>query len=341
VMKSLVLSYLSLYFCEEIPFALKIKALSQAKKLDILFDEYPEIFEKSNQLIWKEKALDEYQICQSEAIEIICFEQANYPLKLKEINDPPILLFVKGNNALLNKSSLSIVGTRRASLYGKKVVEEICSGLKNYQPVIISGFARGIDFYAHRFAVENQLETLAVFATGIGKPYPKENLYLIDEILNSGGLLLSEQPFNSGAKPYNFVQRNRLIAALSEACIVVESRTSGGSLNTANLAHSYSIPIYAVPGRLQDLNSQGCLNLLKEFKAQVYIDPSSLVNDLYWKQPKIDSELLNFFPLRSEIHFETLLEESGFELNKLQRELLQLEIQKKVYSKGFGYYELI
>ncbi|MDA8595732.1 DNA-processing protein DprA [Flavobacteriaceae bacterium] len=340
-MKSLILSYLSLYFCEEISFAIKIKALSQAKKLDTLFDQHPEFFEKSNDLIYKEKAADEYRICQSEGIEIICFEHEDYPLKLKEINDPPMLLFVKGNKTLLHRLSLSIVGTRRASLYGKKVVEEICTGLKNHQPVIISGFARGIDFYAHRFAVENGLETLAVFATGIGKPYPKENLYFIDDILSSGGLLLSEQPFNSGAKPYNFVQRNRLIAALSQACIVVESRVSGGSLNTANLAYSYSIPVYAVPGRLQDLNSAGCLNLLKEFKAQVYVDLPSLLNDLYWDKPEPNSEILNFFPLRSEIHFETLLEESGYELNKLQQELLELEIQQKIYAKGFGYYELI
>lgn len=208
----------------------------------------------------------------------------HYPCRLLECPDAPLLLYVAGQAELNEGPVLSVVGTRKATPYGKSLCREIISGFKQLgiKPVIVSGLAFGIDITAHRTALENDLPTVAVLPTGIDTIYPSAHLDIAEQILEHGAVL-SEFPPKTGGHRHNFLQRNRIIAGLADATLVVESKTDGGAQITAHLALGYSRDVLAVPGRPSDICSQGCNNLIRMNKAALVTSAQDIADVLQWE----------------------------------------------------------
>ena len=177
--------------------------------------------------------------------------------------DAPILLFSKGNINWDNRRLISVVGTRKASAYGLSMCKELIKELSPFSPIIVSGLAYGIDSCAHKEALKNNLQTIGVLAHGLDNIYPKTNLNLARDITNKGGLLTEFLSYSKLVRE-NFVRRNRIVAGLAEATIVIESKVKGGAMITARMANSYNREVFAVPARLNDRYSGGCLELIKK-----------------------------------------------------------------------------
>ena len=218
-------------------------------------------------------------------IKVTSFLDDDYPEKLKHCIDGPILLFQKGNINLKEKRIISIVGTRKITNYGKSFLKEFISEVKKYDPIIISGLAYGIDIFAHQLAMENNLQTIAVLAHGLDNIYPKIHKKEAVKMLENGGLF-TEFWSNTNPDRENFVKRNRIVAGLSEATIVIESVEKGGSLITADIANSYNRDVFAVPGRVTDIYSKGCNQLIKSNKAAMITSVKDLEYILNWKTEK-------------------------------------------------------
>lgn len=228
------------------------------------------------------KAEKELQFIAQENIFTTYFQEESYPERLKHCYDSPVLLFQAGNINLQNRRMISIVGTRQITSYGMEFTKKLIEDLAPLNPVIISGFAYGVDIYAHQTAMEFGLQTIGVLAHGLNQIYPKTHKKYMAKMEQNGGFLTE---FWSTSKPdkENFIKRNRIVAGISEATIVIESAEKGGSLVTANLANEYNRDVFAVPGRVSDKYSQGCNNLIKTQRANLMTSAADLVYMLNWE----------------------------------------------------------
>jgi DNA processing protein len=210
-----------------------------------------------------------------------------YPERLKHCEDSPIIMYFKGNANLNKQKIISIVGTRNATQYGKEHCNELVKNLQinGHNPLIVSGLAYGIDICAHKAALKNNLSTIAVLGHGLRTLYPASHKKFAREIIDSGGLLTE---FSGKAKldPSNFVKRNRIIAGMADATIVVESGAKGGSLITADIANSYNRDVFAFPGRVNDKQSIGCNRLIKTNRAALIENINDLEYMLGWEKHK-------------------------------------------------------
>ena len=229
-----------------------------------------------------EIADQELQFIKSNAIKAAYFQDQNYPDRLKQCIDGPVLLFSSGNINLKNKKIISIVGTRQITSYGMEFCRKLIEDLAPLDPVIISGFAYGVDILAHQLAMDNQLQTIGVLAHGLNQIYPKTHKKDVAKLEQNGGFM-TEFWSSSNPEKENFVRRNRIVAGISEATIVIESADKGGSLITANLANDYNRDVFAVPGRVTDKYSQGCNNLIKTQKANLLTNAADLIYILNWE----------------------------------------------------------
>ncbi|HQZ24526.1 MAG TPA: DNA-processing protein DprA [Flavobacterium sp.] len=228
-----------------------------------------------------EKAEQELQFIKSNEIKVSYFQDENYPDRLKHCIDGPVLLFTSGNIDLKNKKIISIVGTRQITSYGMEFCRKLIEDLAPLDPVIISGFAYGVDIFAHQLAMEHDLQTIGVVAHGLNQIYPKTHKKYVAKVEQNGGFM-TEFWSSSNPEKENFVRRNRIVAGISEATIVIESADRGGSLITANIANDYNRDVFAVPGRTTDKYSQGCNNLIKTQKANLLSSAADLVYILNW-----------------------------------------------------------
>ncbi|WP_159946381.1 DNA-processing protein DprA [Polaribacter septentrionalilitoris] len=223
----------------------------------------------------------ELQYIQKNNIEYSYFLEEDYPKNLHNCIDSPILLFKDGNLDFTNQKIISIVGTRNVSSYGRTFCNQLIDELKEYNPIIVSGFAYGVDVCAHKAAIQNNLQTIAVLAHGFEQIYPKVHKKYIHQVNENGGFLTEfwseEQPLRE-----NFLKRNRIVAGISKATIIIESAEKGGSLVTADIANSYNRDVFAVPGRTSDIYSKGCNNLIKNNKAHLLNSASDLITMLNW-----------------------------------------------------------
>ncbi len=224
----------------------------------------------------------EYEFILRNNISCSYFRDVDYPKYLKHCVDAPILLFKRGNMQLENKKIISIVGTRNSTSYGRAFCEEFIENIAPLDPVIISGFAYGIDICAHRTAIKYGLQTIACVAHGLNQIYPKAHLKYVDEICKNGGFL-TEFWSTSNPDRENFLKRNRIIAGISEATIVIESAEKGGSLVTADMANNYNRDVFAVPGRVKDKSSLGCNNLIKGQRAHMLTSAADLIYLMNWQ----------------------------------------------------------
>ena len=199
-------------------------------------------------------------------IEEISIQNKEYPKQLKNIYDPPAKLYVLGNKELLNQSGIAIVGTRRASIYGKKVALQFSKDLSQKGINIISGLALGIDTYAHLGTLQQNSigKTIAVLGSGLDNIYPRQNIELAKQIIKRGGCLISEYPIGTKPERQNFPQRNRIISGLSNGVLVVEASEKSGALITADFALEQGREVFAVPGSVFSHTSMGTNNLIKQ-----------------------------------------------------------------------------
>lgn len=237
----------------------------------------------------------ELKFIKENAISCLYFMDNNYPEKLKHCIDGPILLFQSGNVNLKQQRLISIVGTRKITSSGVAFCEHLIEELAVFNPVIISGFAYGTDITAQKSAIKHGLQTVGCLAHGLNQIYPKVHKRYVAEIDKNGGFL-TEFWSTSNPERENFLKRNRIIAGISEATIVIESAERGGSLVTADIANSYNRDVFAVPGRTTDTQSIGCNNLIKFQKAHLLSQPMDVPYILNWelendKKPAIQKQL--------------------------------------------------
>ncbi len=284
----------------------------------------------------------ELKYIQENNIDYTYFLANDYPKNLHNCIDSPILMFKDGNINFNNHKIISIVGTRNMSSYGRDFITKLIDDLTEYNPIIVSGFAYGVDICAHKRAVKNNLQTVAVLAHGFETIYPKVHKKNIHQINENGGFLTEfwsdEQPLRE-----NFLKRNRIVAGISKATIIVESAAKGGSLVTADIANSYNRDVFALPGRATDIYSKGCNNLIKNNKAELLTSANDVVRLLNWdikEKPKKVIQKQLFLELNSNEQkvYDYLLKEGkqlldvialdcGIPLFQLSSILLQMEMK--------------
>ncbi|HEY8671288.1 MAG TPA: DNA-processing protein DprA [Terriglobales bacterium] len=211
-----------------------------------------------------ELAHDELAKATAAGIQLVAFDDIAYPARLRQIYDPPLVLYVRGNVAALAQPGIAVVGTRHPTPYGMGMAERLACDLSVRGLVIFSGLARGVDTAAHRGAIAGKAKTVAVFGTGVDAIYPKENSRLAEQILSFGGALISEFPLGTFAAPQNFPIRNRIISGISFGVLVVEAAEYSGTRITARCALEQNREVFAVPGNVTNKNSWGPNTLIKQ-----------------------------------------------------------------------------
>ena len=228
-----------------------------------------------------QKAEVELKFIQDNHIDVHFYKHNSYPDKLKHCFDAPILLFSTGNINLKQTKIISIVGTRQVTSHGAEFCRNLIAEIAPLNPIIVSGFAYGVDIVAHQAAMEHNLQTIGVLAHGLNQIYPSSHKKYCKKMEENGGFM-TEFWSNSNPDKENFVKRNRIVAGMTEATIVIESAERGGSLITASLANDYNRDVFAVPGRITDKYSLGCNNLIKTQKANLLTSAADLIYMLNW-----------------------------------------------------------
>ena len=251
---------------------------------------------------------------EKESVEVIFYTDKKYPSRLKGIPDSPSVLYAKGNIDFENPKSVAIVGTRQATEYGKEQVESLIRDLAAHHPLIVSGLAYGIDIHAHKQALKYNLPTVGVMASGIDIIYPSAHRETATKMLQHGGIV-TENPM--GAKPdaHNFPQRNRIIAGLCDALIVVEAADKGGALITAEIANSYNKDVFALPGSVGETYSAGCNNLIKTNKANLLTSVKDVEYIMNWNPAETPKKIKPSISLN--------------EFDEFEKNVLHILIEKK------------
>ncbi len=241
------------------------------------------------------RAETEIKKAEKDDVQLIFYLDDNYPQRLKLVNDAPSLLYTKGNINFENPKTVGIVGTRKATGYGRERVEELVRDLVCHQPLIVSGLAYGIDIHAHKLAVKHNLPTIGVMGSGIDNVYPASHKEIAKKMMDNGGLV-TEHSFGTPPDAHNFPARNRIVAALSDAIIVVEAAERGGALITADIGNSYNKDVFALPGNVGQSHSEGCNNLIKSNKAAMITSVKDLEFHMNWdiNAAPVKKQALNF-----------------------------------------------
>lgn len=229
----------------------------------------------------------EMEFIEQKHLRVFTLNDENYPQRLKECEDAPLVLYQCGTANLNSPHIISVVGTRKCSTYGREICANFIADLKRYYPdtVIVSGLAYGIDICAHHAALENGMSTVGVLAHGLDNIYPSMHRKTAIDMIHQGGGLLTEYTTQTQPEKMNFVSRNRIVAGLCDACVVVESSERGGSLITAELALNYNREVFAFPGRVYDDISRGCNNLIRRQQATLLTDAADLLEVMGWANP--------------------------------------------------------
>lgn len=302
-------------------------------------------------------AEQELKFIEKYKIKTLFLTDNDYPKRLLNCYDSPTLLFYKGTADLNASKIVGIVGTRSNTDYGKQFTEKLVKDLAEQNILIISGLAFGIDAIAHKAALKNNLKTVGVVGHGLNKVYPSENTNLAKDIVKEGGGILSE--FFSGTKPdkHNFPLRNRIVAGLCDATVVVETNIKGGSMITAKLADAYNRDVFAVPGRITDKVSSGCNHLIKYNKAILLTDADELLEVVGWKEKKEkkaraqkelfielsaeEKQIIQLLQEKEMVHIDEINLQSGLSSSAAAAAILNLELQNVVASLPGKMYKLL
>ncbi|MBK6341553.1 MAG: DNA-protecting protein DprA [Flavobacteriales bacterium] len=296
----------------------------------------------------------EWEYVRKHKLRMLFYLDAEYPKRLKQCEDAPVILFVKGNADLDVARMVSIVGTRTPTEQGKQLCVELVHGLKEVNATIVSGLAYGIDIVAHRHALKNDLPTIGCVAHGLDKLYPGDHAATAKEMVKHGALV-SELPSGSPFAPGNFPARNRVIAGLSDCTIVVESGPKGGSLITTDIAGSYDREVFAFPGRPTDPRSEGCNKLIQQNKAALVNSAKDVITLMEWlpKKKKApvqaalfaelmpdEQTLMDLIKAKGRISIDDLCVQSKWPQGKVAGLLLNMEFSGAVRSLPGKVYEV-
>ena len=328
------------------------------KKLKNTLEKVPGIGPKLIASITDKKVLPaaekELAYVRKNKLRMLFYLDDDFPRRLKQAEDAPVLLFTKGNMDPDTTHMVSIVGTRSPTEAGKRLCVELVEGLKEVNATIVSGLAYGIDIVAHRHALKNELPTIGCVAHGLDRLYPGDHAATAKEMLKSGGVV-SELPSGAPFAPGNFPARNRIIAGLSDCTIVVESGPKGGSLITADIANSYDREVFAFPGRPTDPQSEGCNRIIQQNRAALVTSAKDVITLMDWlpKKKKAPMQVALFSELmpdeqtlveiiraKGRIAIDDLCEQSRMPQGKAAGLLLSLEFSGVVRSLPGKMYEL-
>jgi DNA processing protein len=302
-----------------------------------------------------ERAEKEVSFINDNRIQALFFTDENFPQRLKNCSDSPVMLYYKGNADLNTEKIVAVVGTRTPSLYGKEMTEKFISDLTNSGCLVVSGLAYGIDITAHKSSLDNGLSTVGVLAHGLDRVYPSVHSNYAAKMISQGGLLTE---FISDTNPdkENFPKRNRIVAGMCDALVVVESKRGGGSLITATIANSYNKDIFAFPGRAGEVLSEGCNGLIKSNRANLIESTADLMYIMNWNQ-EVKKKQTNQIPLliklspeeqsivkafenKSQLHVDEICYATNFPISKTSGHLLQLEFSNVIKSLPGKIYQL-
>lgn len=306
------------------------------------------VLESRNDTEIFKRAEKEIQFIEEQKITPLFFTDAAYPNKLKHCNDAPILLFYKGNADLNKEKILGVIGTRNATDYGRSLTEKLLGDLKEENVLIVSGLAYGIDACAHKAALNNGLDTVGVLAHGLDDLYPSLHTNMANKMLEQGGLL-TEFLTETNPDRENFPKRNRIVAGMCDAIVVVESKEKGGALITAEIANSYNRDVFAFPGRTDDEFSGGCNKLIKQNKATLIENAADILYAMNWAKnenkksagrqitlpinlSQEENEIINLLKDIPAIHIDELCSKLQLTPGKASGLLLQLEFGNLVKS---------
>lgn len=285
----------------------------------------------------------------------ILYPGNNYPKRLSNCSDAPLVLYYKGNADLDVAKIVAVVGTRKNTDYGQKLCEELVEGLQNLgEIIIVSGLALGIDAFAHKKSVQLGMPTVGVLGHGLDRIYPHTHKALAEQMVDQGGLL-TEFPHGTLPDRNNFPMRNRIVAGLSDVTVVVESHMSGGALITAHMASGYNREVAAFPGRVNDTRSAGCNELIRTNLAAMITKAEDLVELMNWdteKRPKSvqkqlfinlsadEQKIVDLLMTRDNIHADELFHHTGLANSQLAATLLQLEMQGVIKALPGKYFRM-
>lgn len=308
------------------------------------------------------RAESELQYMREHGIRALTLNDDDYPQRLRECPDAPIVMYYKGNADLNQAKIISIVGTRQCTQYGQDLIRRFVSELRSYCPqvLVVSGLAYGVDICAHRHALQNGYPTIAVLAHGLDQIYPYRHHETASQMLTHGGLLTEFMTQTNADKP-NFVRRNRIVAGMADACVVIESAAKGGGLITAEIAQSYDRSVFAFPGAVGMTYSEGCNNMIRDNRAALISNASDFVQAMGWmdevRRQQIYAEGIerNLFPDLSEeemrivsllqqtndLQLNILSVKAGIPIGTLTALLFQLEMKGVVKPLAGGMYHLL
>ncbi len=332
-------------------------AVFKAKKKDISVIEGIGEFSAKSVKEWNgfKEAEEEILFIEKHHIRPLFITDANYPQRLLHCYDPPTLLYYRGNADVNNSRIISIIGTRNHTDYGRQMTEQLINSLQTQQVLIVSGLAFGIDTIAHKTSLQCQVPTIGVLAHGLDTIYPSQNKNLAKEMLQQGGLLTE---FRRNTKPdkHNFPKRNRIVAGMADATIVIETANKGGSMITAELAYNYNRDLFAIPGKITDHKSSGCLQLIKQNKAVLLTSGEQLLETMGWlekkksvkKQKELFIELsdaekiiVDLLKENEATPIDALYLKSGLSSSSVAAAILNLEIQNVVIALPGKMYKLV
>ncbi|MDD6553676.1 MAG: DNA-processing protein DprA [Prevotellaceae bacterium] len=331
---------------------------------DILPDAHPRLIEALQHIDEPLKRAEvEYAWDQRHGVHVLCLNDPDYPQRLKEVDDAPLVLFYKGNTDLNQRHVIDIVGTRRCTTYGQDIIRHFIKELKAYCPevLIVSGLAYGVDICAHRNALENDFPTVGVLAHGLDDLYPAAHRETAKKMINNGGLI-TEFLTQTRAEKVNFIRRNRIVAGMSDATILVESAFKGGGLITTGIAQDYGRDVFAFPGPVINAPySEGCNNLIRDGGAGLISSAEDFVKAMGWqsdavlyeaKRKGIERQLFVDLSPEEELIVNALKEKDNQQMNmltvktnipigRLTALLFQLEMKGVVKAMAGGVYHLL
>ena len=293
-------------------------------------------------------AEDEIDFIEKNDINPLFIADDNYPKRLLNCYDSPIVLFSKGDADLNASKIVAVIGTRSNTEYGKHITDKLVSDLTELKVTVVSGLAYGIDAIAHKAALKNNLPTIGVLAHGLSHVYPPQHASIAKEMMKNGGGLLTEFRSETLPEKHNFPTRNRIVAGMSDATIVIETGIKGGSMITAELANSYNKDVFAFPGKVSDNKSAGCNHLIRNNKAILLTDASELIEAMGWEDKskvqtirqrqlflelsKEENIIVEILKEKEAVHIDEINLRSGLSNGTVAAAILNLELENVVMS---------
>lgn len=302
------------------------------------------------------RAEQEIEFITANHIKAISYTDAEYPWRLKNCNDSPVIVYYKGNADLNPDKVVAVVGTRTPTQYGRSITEKFINELSSAGCLVVSGLAYGIDVAAHKSCLDNNIPTIGVLAHGLDRIYPAVHTEYAKQMIENGGLL-TEYTSKTNPDKENFPKRNRIVAGMCDAVVVIESKKEGGSLITTTIANSYNRDVFAFPGRSGDAMSEGCNALIKTNRAALIESAADLVYAMNWTETTVakpgpkqlplmlnlsdeEQRIVNCFTTTNQMHIDEICYSTGYSVSTTSAFLLQLEFSNLIKSLPGKMYQI-